>query len=69
MMVDAGRVKNVPALLDKARQAGAVEAFAVDAKEEFAYEYVLPALMANALYEEKYPLVSALSRPLIAPPN
>ena len=66
MMVDAGRVKNVPALLDKARQAGAVEAFAVDAKEEFAYDYVLPALMANALYEEKYPLVSALSRPLIA---
>ena len=38
----------------------------MDVKDEFAHEYVLPALMANALYEEKYPLVSSLSRPLIA---
>jgi argininosuccinate synthase len=59
-------VKNVDQLVQRALAAGAVDAFAVDAKEEFAQEYVLPALMANALYEEKYPLVSSLGRPLIA---
>jgi argininosuccinate synthase len=44
---------------------GAVESVVVDAKEEFADEYCLPALKANALYMERYPLVSALSRPVI----
>lgn len=44
---------------------GAVEAIVVDAKHEFAEEYCLPALQANALYMDRYPLVSALSRPLI----
>ena len=38
----------------------------IDAKEEFASEYALISLQAHTLYEEKYPLVSALSRPLIA---
>ena len=66
MLVDAGRVTGIEALMERARAAGAVDAVVVDAKEEFARHYVLPALMANALYEEKYPLVSALSRPLIA---
>jgi len=66
MLADVGRIKNVPGLLEKAKLAGATEAVAVDCKEEFAYHYVLPALMANALYEDKYPLVSSLSRPLIA---
>ncbi len=65
-LVDVGRMKDVPALVERALAAGAVDAMAVDAKEEFAHEYCLPALMANALYEDKYPLVSALSRPLIA---
>ena len=37
----------------------------VDAKDEFAEEYCLPAIQANALYMDRYPLVSALSRPLI----
>jgi len=49
----------------RALAAGAVEAIVVDAREEFAREYCLPALRANALYEGRYPLVSALSRPLI----
>ncbi|HSO94430.1 MAG TPA: argininosuccinate synthase [Acidimicrobiia bacterium] len=49
----------------RARAAGAIEALVVDARDEFAYEYCLPALRANALYEGKYPLVSALSRPVI----
>ena len=66
MLVDAGRVTGIDKLMERAKAAGAVDAVVVDAKEEFAQQYVLPALMANALYEEKYPLVSALSRPLIA---
>jgi len=66
MLVDVGRVTKIDALMERARAAGAIDAAVVDAKEEFAQHYVLPALMANALYEEKYPLVSSLSRPLIA---
>jgi len=49
----------------RALAAGAVEAFVVDARAEFAEDFVTPALRANALYEGKYPLVSALSRPVI----
>jgi argininosuccinate synthase len=49
----------------RALAAGAVEAIVVDARAEFAHDYCLPALKANALYEGKYPLVSALSRPVI----
>jgi argininosuccinate synthase len=49
----------------RAPAAGAVEAVVVDARAEFADDYCLPALQANALYEGKYPLVSALSRPVI----
>jgi argininosuccinate synthase len=50
---------------DRALAAGAVEAIVVDARAEFAEHFVVPALRANALYEGKYPLVSALSRPVI----
>ncbi len=50
----------------KARQIGAVECHTVDAREEFAREYVLPAIKANALYGGGYPLFTALGRPLIA---
>jgi len=50
---------------ERARKAGAVDVVVVDAKKELAEDYVLPTLKANALYEGKYPLVSALSRPLI----
>ena len=49
----------------RALDCGAVEAEVVDAREEFAAEYCYPALRANALYMDRYPLVSALSRPLI----
>ena len=49
----------------RALDCGAVEAVVVDAKDEFAEEYCLPALKANALYMDRYPLVSALSRPVI----
>jgi argininosuccinate synthase len=50
----------------RALACGAVEALVVDARDEFADDYCLPALQANALYMDRYPLVSALSRPLIA---
>src|ERR687893_1968473 len=50
----------------KARQLGAVETYVVDAREEFADQYVLPAIKANALYGGGYPLFTALGRPLIA---
>jgi argininosuccinate synthase len=49
----------------RALDCGAVEAVVVDAKDEFADEYCLPAIKSNALYMDRYPLVSALSRPLI----
>jgi len=50
----------------KAKDLGAVETVLVDAREEFAEEYVLPAIKANALYGGGYPLFTALARPLIA---
>jgi argininosuccinate synthase len=49
----------------RALDCGAVEAVVADARDEFANEYCLPALQANALYMDRYPLVSALSRPVI----
>ena len=49
----------------KAEQLGAVETVLVDAREEFASDYVLPAIKANALYGGGYPLFTALGRPLI----
>ena len=45
---------------------GAIESYVIDVREEFATDFVLPALQAHAYYEQKYPLVSALSRPLIS---
>src|SRR3954469_2084622 len=50
----------------KALDLGALECYVVDAREEFAREYVLPAIKANALYGGGYPLFTALGRPLIA---
>ena len=50
---------------NRALACGAVEAYVVDAREEFADNYCMLALKANAMYEDVYPLVSALSRPLI----
>src|SRR3954449_3106368 len=50
---------------ERAAAAGAVETEIIDARDQFASEFLVPALRANALYEGKYPLVSALSRPVI----
>jgi len=64
--IDVGEGKNPEAIREKALKVGAVKAIMIDAKELLAKEYILPALKANALYEGKYPLSSALSRPLIS---
>jgi argininosuccinate synthase len=65
--IDVGQAQ--PGELDRVRQraldCGAVEAVVVDARDEFADDFVADAIRANALYMGKYPLVSALSRPLI----
>lgn len=64
--LDVGEGKDLNFVRDKAIQVGAIKSYVVDAKELFANEFVLPALKANAMYEGKYPVVSALSRPLIS---
>jgi len=63
---DIGQGEDFEALRDKALRSGAVSAIVEDVKEEFARNYCLPVMRACALYEGKYPLISALSRPLIA---
>src|SRR4029453_9347991 len=64
--VDVGQGgEDMEVIRERALACGAVEAEVVDAREEFAAGYCLPAVRANALYMDRYPLVSALSRPLI----
>jgi argininosuccinate synthase len=63
--IDVGEGKDLNFIQEKALKTGAVASYIIDAKEEFAYEYVGYALKGNLMYEQKYPLVSALSRPLI----
>lgn len=64
--LDVGEGKDLEFVKNKAISVGAIKSYVVDAKEEFANEFALRALQAHTLYEGKYPLVSALSRPLIA---
>jgi argininosuccinate synthase len=66
LLADVGQGEDLPALADRALAAGAVDAVVVDARERFATDFLVPAIRANARYEGRYPLVSALSRPLIA---
>lgn len=63
--IDVGEGKDLDFIKEKAITVGAIKSYMIDAKEEFADDYILPALMANAMYEGEYPVVSALSRPLI----
>ena len=66
MAVDVGQSSDDwDVVRDRAPAAGAVDAVVVDARDEFARDYCVPVLKANALYEGRYPLVSALSRPVI----
>ncbi len=65
LLVDVGQEANLDEIRQKAVKLGA-KALVVEAEDEFAREFVLPALKANALYEGKYPLFTSLSRYLIA---
>ncbi len=64
--VDVGQDgEDLEVIRQRAIACGAVDAYVADARDEFADEYCLPALKADALYLDRYPLVSALSRPVI----
>ncbi len=64
--VDLGQGEDIEKIRQKALKTGAVDAIAVDARHMFVDHFVFPALMAGAVYEGKYPLATALGRPLIA---
>lgn len=64
--VDVGQQEDFKAIAEKSKIVGALKHHDIDAKKEFAENYVFPAIKADAMYEEKYPISSALSRPLIA---
>ncbi|CAN5477672.1 argininosuccinate synthase [soil metagenome] len=67
LAVDVGQGgEDMDDIRQRALDCGAVESIVVDAKDEFAEDFLMPALKANALYQKRYPLVSALSRPVIA---
>ncbi|CRK58025.1 Argininosuccinate synthase [Alloactinosynnema sp. L-07] len=64
--VDVGQGgEDLDTIRKRALECGAVEAVVIDARDEFAEQYCLPTLQANALYMDRYPLVSAISRPVI----
>jgi argininosuccinate synthase len=63
--VDVGQGSDLESVAERARAAGAIEAVVIDARNELAYDFIGPTLQSNALYEGRYPLVSALSRPVI----
>src|SRR5688572_27215857 len=66
MTVDLGQGLELASIHERALAAGAVRAHVLDARDEFVREYILPALQAGAVYEDRYPLATALARPLIA---
>ncbi|MEB3055307.1 argininosuccinate synthase [Bacillus pseudomycoides] len=66
LCLDLGEGKDLEFVKEKAISVGAIKSYMIDVQEEFANEYALMALQGHTLYEGKYPLVSALSRPLIA---
>lgn len=63
--VDVGQKEDFKEIEERAYKAGASKHYLIDAKEEFVNKYIKPAIIANALYEEVYPLGTALARPLI----
>jgi argininosuccinate synthase len=64
--VDLGQGEDLEGIRRKAMRSGAIEAIALDARNLFVDYFIFPALMAGAIYEGKYPLATALGRPLIA---
>jgi argininosuccinate synthase len=63
--VNVGQPENLAEVEEKAHNLSVLKHYSIDAKEEFAKNYVFPAIKANALYEGKYPISTSLSRPLI----
>lgn len=66
LTADLGQPGDMEKIKRKALETGAIAAEAFDAREAFARDFVLPAIWANALYQDRYPLATALARPLIA---
>ena len=66
LTLDLGQGRDLDGIQEKARAVGAVKAIVMDVREEFVSGFVWPALQAGALYESRYPLATALGRPLIA---
>jgi len=64
--VDVGQPGDIKGNIQRAKTIGAVNAYAIDAKKEFVQEYCFPALKANAMYEDTYPVCTSIARPLIA---
>jgi argininosuccinate synthase len=64
--VDVGNEKDFEVVRQKALRTGAIQAFIKDAKEPFVHDFVVPSLQAGTLYQNVYPLATALARPLIA---
>ena len=64
--IDLGQGKELDDVRERALAVGASRAHVVDAREEFARDFIVPSLQAGAIYEEQYPLATALGRPLIA---
>jgi len=63
--VNVGQPEDLGEAEEKANKLGVLKHYSIDAKEEFATDYIFPAIKANALYEGKYPISTTLSRPLI----
>src|SRR5512133_397211 len=64
--MDLGQGRELDEVRERALATGAIRAHVLDVREEFARDYIMPALQAGAVYEDRYPLATALGRPLIA---
>jgi argininosuccinate synthase len=64
--VDVGQREDLTGIGERGKKIGAVNHYQIDAKKEFATDFVFPSIMANSLYEGSYPLSTALARPLLA---
>jgi len=64
--MDLGQGKELEEVRDRALATGAVRAHVLDVRDEFVQDYILPALKADAIYEDRYPMATSLGRPLIA---
>ena len=64
--LDIGQLENIKEIEEKSRETGGIKHYTINAEKEFVENYIFPSIKANGLYEGKYPLGTALARPLIA---